>query len=66
MEKQWQESCRLLGRLVRLAGERDMAAWLPESMARRLGFVRAARETFRSRTTLFYVWDRNGYWTAPG
>jgi hypothetical protein len=57
---------RLLSRLVRLAGERDLAAWLPldrtdlRRLTQQLGFVRAAQDTCGSRPSLFYYWDRNG------
>jgi hypothetical protein len=56
----------LLGRLVKLAGERDMTAWLPlgrpelHRMVRRLGFVHRRAGNFQGRPSCYYRWDRNG------
>lgn len=67
------DTCRhLLSRLVRMAGERDLAAWLHlertdlHRLAQHLGFVRTGYDLCRSRPSLFYFWDRNDYLTAPG
>jgi hypothetical protein len=56
-------ACRLLlDRMVMLAGERDMTAWLPlgrpdvHHMVRRLGFVRSRAGNWAS---CFYHWERN-------
>ena len=58
--------CVLLGRLVRLASERGMTAWLPlgrpelHRMVRRLGFVHRRAGNFQGRPSCYYRWDRNG------
>jgi len=59
--------CRvLLNRMVRVAGERDMTAWLPRDrpdihrMVRRLGFVQRRAGNFQGRPSRYYHWDRNG------
>jgi hypothetical protein len=56
---------RLLGRLVRAAGERDLSGWVPTDrpdlrrMFRRLGFIRGGRGHPEGRPASFYYWDRN-------
>jgi hypothetical protein len=55
----------LLGRLVRLAGERDMSGWVPADrcdvrrMAEHLGFVRVATGDFEGVPSFLYYWCRN-------
>ena len=58
--------CRLLlDRLVRAAGERDVAGWFTmdrPDLGRvlvRLGFARVAREDFHGRPSHYYHWHRN-------
>ena len=60
------QTCHLLlDRLVRAAGERDVAGWFalgrPDlgRMLVRLGFARVAREDFRGRPAYYYHWHRN-------
>jgi hypothetical protein len=59
-------ACRLLlDRMVRLAGERDLTAWLPPGrpdlhrMVRRLGFVQSRSGHLQRRSSRFDRWDRN-------
>jgi hypothetical protein len=60
------ETCRrLLNRLIRLAGERDLAGWFPrkrkdlQRLVKQLGFVRSAQDVFQGRPCSFCYWDRN-------
>ena len=60
------KACRLLlDRMVMLAGERDMTAWLPlgrpdlHRMVRRLGFARSRSGNYQGRASCFYYWERN-------
>jgi hypothetical protein len=56
---------RLLERLVRMAGERNMRGWCyvdplaVRKMFRRIGFIRGARGQFQGRPAYLYRWDRN-------
>ncbi len=66
--------CRsLLGRLVKLAGERNMSSWCPAErrnvckILKGLGFTRQSRATLMGKPSYFYRWDRNeaGYNLPP-
>jgi L-amino acid N-acyltransferase YncA len=59
-------TCRLLlGRLVRVAGERDLGGWVAHDrpavrrLFQRLGFVKGGRFIRDGVPSVFYYWDRN-------
>jgi L-amino acid N-acyltransferase YncA len=60
------DACRLLlGKLVRVAGERDLGGWVAHDrpavrrLFQRLGFVRGGNGFRDGIPSVFYYWDRN-------